>query len=81
MNVVSPEPARNEDFVRALGEELNRPTIFPLPAFVVRTLFGEMGDMALLGSVRVEPAKLQAAGYQFRLPHLRDALQAALGPA
>jgi uncharacterized protein len=81
VNVVSPEPARNEDFVRALGEELHRPTIFPLPAFVVRTLLGEMGDMALLGSVRVEPAKLKAAGYQFRYPHLRDALRAALGPA
>jgi len=81
VNVVSPEPARNEDFVRALGEELHRPTIFPLPAFVVHTLFGEMGDTALLGSARVEPAKLKAAGYQFRYPHLKDALRAALAPA
>ena len=79
VNVVSPEPARNEDFVRALGEELHRPTIFPLPAFVVRTLFGEMGDTALLGAARVQPAKLKAAGYQFRCPHLKDALRAALG--
>ena len=79
VNVVSPETVRNEDFVRALGEELRRPTIFPLPTFVVHTLFGEIGDTALLGSARVEPAKLQAAGYQFRYPHLRDALRAALG--
>jgi uncharacterized protein len=79
VNVVSPEPARNADFVRALGEELHRPTILPLPAFAVRTLFGEMGDAALLGSARVEPAKLKAAGYQFRYPHLKDALRAALG--
>src|SRR5271165_554530 len=79
VSVVSPEPARNEEFVRALGEQLNRPTIFPLPAFVVRTLLGEMGDAALLGSARVEPAKLKAAGYQFRYPRLKDALRAALG--
>jgi uncharacterized protein (TIGR01777 family) len=79
VNVVSPEPARNEEFVRALGEQLHRPTIFPLPAFVVRTLLGEMGNAALLGSVRVQPAKLKAAGYQFRYPHLKDALRAALG--
>jgi uncharacterized protein len=79
VNVVSPEPARNADFVRALGEELHRPTILPLPAFAVRTLFGEMGDAALLGSARVEPAKLKAAGYQFRYQHLKDALRAALG--
>ncbi len=78
VNVVSPEPARNEDFVRALGEQLHRPTIFPLPALIVRTLFGEMGDTALLGSARVEPAKLKASGYQFRHPHLKDALRAAL---
>jgi uncharacterized protein len=78
VNVVSPEPACNADFVRALGEELHRPTILPLPAVAVRTLFGEMGDAALLGSARVEPAKLKLAGYPFRHPHLRDALRAAL---
>lgn len=78
LNTVSPQPARNEEFVRALGEELHRPTIFPLPAFVVRTLIGEMGEAALLGSARVEPAKLKAAGYQFRYTKLRDALRAAL---
>jgi uncharacterized protein (TIGR01777 family) len=78
VNVVSPEPARNAEFVRALGAQLHRPTIFPLPAFVVHTLLGEMGDAALLGSARVEPAKLNAAGYEFRHPKLLDALQAAL---
>ena len=78
INVVSPEPARNEEFVRTLGEVLHRPTIFPLPAFVVRTLMGEMGETALLGSTRVDPAKLKAAGYQFQHPCLKDALQAAL---
>jgi uncharacterized protein (TIGR01777 family) len=79
VNVVGPEPARNEEFVRALGAELHRPTVFPLPAFAVRALLGEMGDAALLGSARVEPAKLMAAGYQFRHPTLKEALQAALG--
>ena len=79
VNAVGPEPARNEEFVRALGTELHRPTIFPLPAFAVRALLGEMGDAALLGSARVEPAKLMAAGYQFRHPTLKDALRAALG--
>jgi uncharacterized protein (TIGR01777 family) len=79
VNAVSPEPARNEQFVRALGEALHRPTIFPLPTFAVRTLMGEMGEAALLASARVEPAKLKAAGYQFRHPDLKHALRAALG--
>ena len=78
VNLVGPQPASNEEFVRALGNELHRPTIFALPAWVVCTLMGEMGDAALLGSARVLPAKLQAAGYQFRHPTLKDALHAAL---
>ncbi len=79
VNVVSPEPVRNAEFVRALGAQLHRPTLFPLPGFIVHALLGEMGDAALLGSARVEPAKLKAAGYQFLHEKLKDALQAALG--
>ena len=79
VNVVSPEPARNKDFTRALAAQLHRPAIFPLPAFIVRTLLGQMGDAALLGSARVVPARLMAAGYQFHHPTLQAALQAALG--
>jgi uncharacterized protein len=78
VNVVAPQPVRNEEFVRALGKTLHRPAIFPLPAFVVRILFGEMGDALLLGSANVRPAKLEAAGYSFRHPELTEALQSVL---
>ena len=78
VNTVGPAPVRNEDFVRALGEVLHRPTIFPLPALIVRTLLGEMGDELLLTSIRARPAKLEAAGYQFAHPELRDAIHAAV---
>ncbi len=78
VNTVGPAPVRNEDFVRALGAELHRPTIFPLPAWIVRTLLGEMGDELLLTSIRAEPAKLNAAGYQFAHPELRDAIHVAV---
>ena len=78
VNTVGPAPVRNEEFVRALGEELHRPTIFPLPAWVVRTLPGEMGEELLLTSIRAKPAKLEAAGYRFAHPELRDAIRAAV---
>ena len=78
VNTVGPEPARDEDFVRALGEELHRPTIFPLPAWVIRTFLGEMGEEFLLTSIRAEPAKLKAAGYRFAHPELRHAIREAL---
>lgn len=79
VNLVGPEPVRNDEFVRALGRQMHRPTIFPLPEFVVRNLFGEMGRELLLTSVRALPAKLHVAGYRFRYTRLEDALRAALG--
>jgi uncharacterized protein (TIGR01777 family) len=78
VNVVGPAPVRNDEFVRALGRQLDRPTIFPLPEFVVRTLMGQMGEELLLTSARVLPTKLSAAGYTFRYAELPDALAAAL---
>lgn len=78
LNLTSPNPARNAEFVRALGEALHRPRIFPLPAWIVNAVMGEMGNAALLGSARVIPEKLQAAGYRFRYAELKDALRAVL---
>lgn len=79
VNVVAPSPARVAEFVSALGEVLRRPTVFPLPAFAVRAMLGEMGEALLLDSARVVPGKLQAAGYRFAYPELQGGLRAALG--
>jgi uncharacterized protein (TIGR01777 family) len=79
VNAVAPAPVRNEEFVRALAGILNRRAILPVPAFAVRGLLGEMGQELLLISTRVAPAKLQAAGYNFRYTDLEAALRAQLG--
>lgn len=76
LNTVAPNPVTNAEFTRTLGEVLHRPTVFPLPEFIVRTIFGEMGQALLLSSQRVECAKLLASGYRFRHPELQSALQA-----
>src|SRR5204863_7975295 len=62
LNVVSPNPVTNEEFTRALGQALSRPTIMSMPAFAARLAFGEMADEMLLASQRVEPKKLENAG-------------------
>lgn len=77
-NAVAPEPVRNADFAARLGEVLHRPALVPVPAFALRLLFGEMADAALLASQRVVPARLNALGFEFRHPSLREALHAAL---
>ena len=78
INAVGPLPVRNAEFVTALGRALHRPTIFPLPEFVVRNIMGEMGQELLLTSARAEPKKLREAGYAFRYTQLDEALRAAL---
>jgi uncharacterized protein (TIGR01777 family) len=78
VNAVSPNPVRNAEFTHTLAKVLHRPAIFPLPAFAVKALLGEMGESLLLASARVRPAKLEAAGYRFQHPELVDALRSIL---
>ena len=78
VNVVSPNPVRNEEFTRLLAAMLHRPAIFPVPAFVLRLAMGEMADAVLLSSDRVKPEQMLAAGYKFRFEILEPALRAAV---
>lgn len=78
VNFVAPNPVTNAEFTETLGKVLSRPTLFPIPAFGVRLLFGEMADALLLSSQRVEPARLGDSGYQFSYSNLESALRAAL---
>jgi uncharacterized protein (TIGR01777 family) len=74
-NGVAPTPVTNRDFTKALGAALHRSTLFPLPAFVVKLLFGEMGEALLLGSTRVLPKRLEAAGFSFEYSEVGAALK------
>lgn len=73
-NLVAPQPVTNRTFTKALGRALHRPTALPLPAFMVRLLFGEMGDALLLSSSRVLSTRLESIGYTFIDNTLEQAL-------
>ena len=79
VNLVAPAPVSNAEFTKTLASVLSRPAIFPMPAFIVKLIFGEMGETVLLGSQRVEPAQLVASGYSFQFRELRNSLKATLG--
>ena len=79
VNLVAPIPVTNAQFATALGKQLHRPTIIPTPAFAIRTLFGEMGEAALLQGQRVLPARLLDAGFEFSAPTIDAALAQTLG--
>jgi uncharacterized protein (TIGR01777 family) len=74
INFVAPNPVTNAEFTKTLGRVLSRPTLFPMPAFVVKLLFGEMGEALLLGGQRVAPKRLMAEGFEFRYSQLEKAL-------
>lgn len=79
LNVVAPEPVTNAAFTRILAQTLHRPAVLPVPAVVLRTVFGEMADATLLASTRAVPAALLATDYRFRHPTLAVALAHGLG--
>jgi uncharacterized protein len=77
-NAVSPTPLTNIGFTKSLGRVLGRPTIFPVPAFMLRLIFGEIADWLLLVSQRVEPTILNQTSFKFQHTDLDEAFKAVL---
>jgi uncharacterized protein len=78
VNVVSPQPVSNAQFTKILGQVIRRPTVLPIPGFLIRLLFGEMGQHLLLEGACILPRRLQESGYQFRYADLKAALEKAI---
>lgn len=79
VNAVAPHPATNREFTQVLGRVLGRTAFFPLPGFMVKTIFGEMGEALLLEGQRVRAAQLESSGFSFLYPDLESALRWELG--
>ena len=79
INLTAPEPVRQKEFARILGDVISRSTIIPLPAPILRLALGQMADEALLASSRVLPGRLSESGFEFLHPSLEKALSYVLG--
>ena len=80
INAVAPQPMTNAEFTAALARAVHRPAIWPVPAWLLRAIFGEMATATLLASTRATPERLQAVGHVFRHPQLVEALDEILHP-
>ena len=78
LNAVMPESVSNADFTLAVAQALRRPTILPAPAFALRLVLGELSHL-LLDSQRVIPKKFVEAGFRYRFPTVRTAIQKNVG--
>jgi uncharacterized protein len=76
-NVTAPEPVTNADFTRTLAAVLRRPALLRVPRAALKLMFGDMSQ-AILASQRVIPRRALDAGFEFRFPALRPALESLL---
>ena len=78
INAVSPHPVTQQDFSKALSKKLNRPAWFLTPAWLVKVMFGQMGEELLLGGQFVQPSILRSLGYEYKYRDLDRALEQIL---
>lgn len=72
-NMTAPHPTSNLGLTRALGSALSRPTLLPVPEFVLRWLYGE-GAQLLTSGQTVIPQRLLDSGFQFDFTSIDDAV-------
>ncbi|MGN7358581.1 TIGR01777 family oxidoreductase [Paenibacillus sp. SAF-054] len=74
VNATAPEPVTNNRFGETVGRTYHRPHWFPVPAFLMRTVLGELSLIILEGQ-RVIPDKIVKHGFHFKFPTLDKALE------
>lgn len=66
VNLTAPNPVTNREFSKTLARIFSKRVFIRFPQFLVRLLWGKMGEETLLTSARVKPEKLLNSGYVFR---------------
>lgn len=74
VNAVSPDPVPNREFAAILAKVLHRPAWFPVPAPVLKLVWGQMARETILSGQRAIPKQLLGAGFNFEFPDLLSAL-------
>lgn len=78
-NGVAPALNTNYEFTKELGRVMRRPTIFPVPGFVMNGLMGSERAIVLTQGQKVIPKRTQEAGFQNEYPDLNSALKEIVG--
>jgi uncharacterized protein (TIGR01777 family) len=73
VNATAPNPVTNREFGRALANAMRRPNLFPLPAFILKVIFGELSTLLLEGQ-KVLPRVLDEHGFTFKYSFVDKAL-------
>jgi len=80
-NAVAPTSITNDEFMRELRRAVHRPWSPPAPSWAVRLgawVMGTNGELAL-GGQRCVPGRFLEAGFEFRFPEVRGAVEEGVG--
>ena len=78
VNAVSPNPVRNKELAKAIGNTLKRPAFLPVPGFLLKLVMGELGSVVVM-SQKVIPQKLTDNKFSFICPTIEKALEKSMG--
>jgi NAD dependent epimerase/dehydratase family enzyme len=74
-NITAPTPVRNTEFTRSFARSLHRPTLFSMPACILKLILGKRAYLLLDGQ-HAPPDNLGRSGFQFKYENLDAALNA-----
>lgn len=73
INCTSPRTISNVEFTKALGKKLHRPTLFAMPAFILKIIMGQSAEL-LITSQDAYPEKLLMSDFHFTYEDIGQAL-------
>ncbi|XP_071959545.1 epimerase family protein SDR39U1-like [Antedon mediterranea] len=74
LNATAPSVTTNRNFTKAFAAALWRPSIFPVPEFIVKAMLGSERAVVLLGQ-NVQPKRTLDSGYTFKYTSITDAIK------
>lgn len=70
VNLTSTGACSQKDFAKALGKALKKLSAVHMPAFIIKSTMGQMGEELVLTGQRVMPSKLLQKGFKFKDPDI-----------
>ena len=78
LNGVSPQIITNNEFTKALGSAMWRPTLIPMPEFVLIKMFGEERAIMMTQGQKVIPKRPLELGFHYQFQDIKEACSAVI---
>ena len=73
-NIVAPDMKNNAELTKLIAKTWHRTSFMTMPKFLIKALFGQMGEELFLSSIKVSPERLISDKFNFHYPNLESAL-------